>query len=54
MEKFGVDEEQPGGQKQASEMATCPRCGKTLIKHGRLRLCPMHGSLPFENSDEKN
>jgi len=53
MEKYGVDEEQPVTSKQANAVDKCPKCGAPVIKHGRLRLCPSHGSEPFEYSDEQ-
>ena len=46
MEKYGVDETSKDAQKQAAE--GCPECGKKLVKHGNVTLCPEHGSEPFE------
>ena len=53
MEKLGVDQEPAEGQKKASDQETCPKCGKVLTKIGKLRLCPMHGSEPFERPHEQ-
>jgi len=48
MDKYGVDEgiEQEKMEKAASE--GCPECGRELVKHGSILLCPTHGSEPFE------
>ncbi len=46
MTKLGVDETQKDPQKVATE--GCPECGKKLVKHGNVVLCPDHGSEPFE------
>lgn len=54
MEKFGVDQTPAPGEKKASEQDTCPICGKTLTKAGAVRLCPTHGSKPFERPYEQN
>lgn len=48
MDKLGVDEEvdQETLEKQANE--GCPDCGQKLIQHGRVLVCPTHGTEPFE------
>jgi uncharacterized Zn finger protein (UPF0148 family) len=46
MDKFGVDESQTQQTKQAQQ--GCPSCGAKLERHGRVLLCPTHGSEPFE------
>lgn len=47
MEKYGVDESADERlEKQASE--GCPACGKKPVRHGRVLMCPEHGSEPFE------
>jgi len=53
MEKFGVDEgvDQDALEKAAAE--GCPKCGKALVKHGSVLMCPEHGSEPFEKQEEK-
>lgn len=51
MEKYGVDqsvEDQEKLEKRANE--GCPECGKGLIKHGQVLMCPTHGSEPFEQT----
>jgi hypothetical protein len=50
MDKYGYEQqEQPAGQKLASEGAVCPICGKP--SPGSPPVCPDHGSLPFEKMD---
>jgi hypothetical protein len=48
MEKYGVDEsaDQDKLEKQAAE--GCPICGRKPEKHGKVLMCPVHGSEPFE------
>lgn len=46
MDKFGVDESQTTQTKQAQQ--GCPSCGAKPERHGRVLLCPKHGSEPFE------
>jgi len=48
MEKFGVDEsvDQETLEKKAAN--GCPECGRKLERHGRVLMCPVHGSEPFE------
>jgi ribosomal protein L37E len=48
MIKYGVDETPSEGQKEAQASVTCPKCGQQLIVEGKVRLCPVHGSEPFE------
>lgn len=48
MEKYAVDE---GVKDEALEKAAsegCPECGATVEKHGRILVCPTHGTAPFE------
>ena len=47
MDKYGVDETKPA-QKEASEEVHCPVCGSICEQHGKVYLCPVHGSKPFE------
>lgn len=49
MKKYGVDEP-TSDKKVASDQSKCPKCGKPLIKEGRLVFCPEHGSEPFEHA----
>jgi hypothetical protein len=46
MEKYGVDEGAERLEKQAAE--GCPECGRKAERHGRVLMCPEHGSAPFE------
>lgn len=48
MDKYGVDEsvDQEALEKKAA--SGCPRCGKDLVKHGSVVMCPDHGTEPFE------
>lgn len=49
MDKYGVDEAADEKlEKKAAE--GCPQCGKKPIVHGRVLLCPTHGSEPFEQN----
>ena len=50
MEKYGVDETKGLTSEEQEKRAAkgCPRCGKELIKHGAVVLCPDCGSEPFE------
>lgn len=53
MEKYGVDET-PSSKTKYGEtgLDDCPLCGARLQKHGRVVLCPVHGSGPFEHDDD--
>jgi uncharacterized Zn finger protein (UPF0148 family) len=53
MDKFGVDQTSGLDQERLEKRAAkgCPACGKELIKHGSVLLCPIHGSEPFEGKD---
>lgn len=52
MDKFGVDQgRDEDNEKRASE--GCPKCGKKLIEQGKVLLCPIHGSEPFEQEPKK-
>lgn len=54
MDKYGVDEAAKPGEKQASDTKThCPVCGSECTTHGRVVLCPVHGSKPFETNNGK-
>jgi len=46
--KYGVDEavDQEDLEKQAAR--GCPRCGAAPTRQGKVLLCPVHGSEPFE------
>lgn len=53
MEKYGVAQKpEPIVEvKHASlkpKVAVCPWCGVTARVHGDVRMCPTHGSAPFE------
>lgn len=51
MEKYGVDETVEEKVKLGqSSLDACPECGARLQKHGRILLCPTHGSRPFESN----
>lgn len=52
MIKYGVDEVAPS-DKQATDTKTCPLCGQALTIEGSIRLCPKHGSRPFETPSSK-
>jgi hypothetical protein len=49
MEKYGVDERAEALEKRAGE--GCPECGRAPERHGRVLVCPEHGSAPFEKKD---
>lgn len=51
MNKYGVDETPAEGRKEAQQVSSCPKCGQNLIVEGKVRLCPKHGSEPFEAHD---
>ena len=48
MEKLGVDEQidQESLEKKATQ--GCPECGQKLAQHGKVLVCPVHGTEPFE------
>lgn len=50
MEKLGVDEDvdQENLEKQASD--GCPKCGRKPERHGKVLVCPVDGTEPFEKS----
>lgn len=50
MEKYGVAvvPEDPGTTKTAASGVPCPLCGEQTEMHGNVRMCPKHGSKPFE------
>lgn len=50
MTKYAVDTSSPGQSKTASSEEDCPLCGKRVVRHGRVKLCPTHGSAPFERA----
>jgi hypothetical protein len=54
MEKFGVDEDLSKEKKASGEVTHCPECGSELAPHGKLVLCPVHGSKPFESPNERS
>lgn len=53
MEKYGYKQKKSDdpGIKIASEKGKCPECGSDL--KGRPPTCPVHGSEPFEERDDK-
>lgn len=53
MDKYGVDESVDGERLEKLAAKGCPECGKKLIKHGSVLLCPTHGSEPFEHPENK-
>lgn len=50
MDKFAVDETNGLTSEEQEKRAAkgCPICGRELVKHGSVILCPEHGSEPFE------
>ena len=52
MEKYGVVTQEPV-EKLASEKGKCPKCGAELIKEANVPKCPIHGTAPFEESNEE-
>lgn len=48
MDKYGVDEgvDQEAQEKKAAK--GCPVCGAQPAQHGKVLICPTHGSEPFE------
>lgn len=56
MEKFGVLEDNETLTKIAAKQdqaVPCPVCGAVTKQHGRVFLCPTHGSKPFERDASK-
>ena len=54
MDKHGVDEgaqDQEALEKKAAE--GCPQCGAKLERHGKVLICPVHGSEPFEHEGKR-
>jgi len=52
MEKYGVDESTSADlEKRAAK--GCPECGRKPERHGRILVCPIHGTEPFEAHEEK-
>jgi uncharacterized Zn finger protein (UPF0148 family) len=51
MEKYAVREDV--NQEHLEKIASqgCPKCGKSLEKHGRVLRCPIHGTEPFEGAE---
>lgn len=50
MDKFGVDEGVDGEALEKQAADGCPKCGrKDLQRHGKLLMCPTHGSEPWES-----
>ncbi len=54
MHKYGVDETPTEGQKEAQQASACPKCGQQLLVEGKVRLCPTHGSEPFEDHEQRS
>ena len=52
MEKYGVDETTPVRGEDLEKLAAkgCPSCGREVIRHGSVLMCPVHGTEPFERS----
>jgi hypothetical protein len=48
MSKFGVDEHTDSEALEKKAAQGCPKCGKKPQRHGKLLMCPDHGSEPFE------
>ena len=48
MEKYGVDERLKQEEMEKAAAEGCPVCGKALVQHGSVLLCPTHGTEPFE------
>jgi rubrerythrin len=53
MDKYGVVTEYPNGEKTASDKMKCPICGAACDGEANVLKCPIHGTTPFEVSDEK-
>lgn len=53
MDKYGVDTTTGKDDEQLEKEAAegCPECGKKLVKHGSVTICPEHGSAPFESKN---
>lgn len=51
MDKYGVDEQVDQEQLEKRAARGCPECGRELVKHGSVLLCPMCGSEPFEKDN---
>jgi hypothetical protein len=52
MDKYAVDEstDQEALEKRAAK--GCPKCGAEPEKHGKVLMCPTHGTEPFESNKE--
>lgn len=49
LEKYGVDESVENPEKLEKQAAEgCPECGKKPERHGKVLMCPVHGTEPFE------
>lgn len=48
MTKLGVDETTDGEALEKAAAEGCPICGKKPERHGKILICPTHGSEPFE------
>jgi hypothetical protein len=48
MEKYGVDERLKQEEMEKAAAEGCPICGRALVQHGSVLLCPKHGTEPFE------
>lgn len=50
--KLGVEEDEEL-QKVATEdgRIRCPACGRKVIQHGSISVCPVHGTEPFEKAE---
>jgi hypothetical protein len=52
MKKYGVDES-PTHKEASDDSSLCPKCSKPVKTHGKVLLCPDHGSKPFESDDNQ-
>jgi uncharacterized Zn finger protein (UPF0148 family) len=50
IDKFAVDEGTDDEQLAKLASQGCPKCGKPPVRQGRVLLCPVHGSEPFEQA----
>ena len=49
MDKYAVEESYDSYRaKTAQGEPTCPECGRKAEAYGKVLLCPLHGSDPFE------
>lgn len=53
MEKYGVDTTTESGEKTAAKTGRCPICGSDLDPNSPTPKCLVHGTAPFEKTQEK-